>query len=768
MSQRADNALVRDGQALTTGIGIMILVFILQSLGPDLAMAQESIGVPVPVEALGDVNEDGELNILDMLRIRDIAHGRGVPPTPEEISEADLNSDGSVDAQDVEHLGRILLRMAAPAFPSGTIWADACETPHPPTFTVYLPKLDCPPDEEGQGWERPDVWAHHPDAQPDSITIPNGRPIYALIVAGYQNNGYLDELLVYNFARHLMAQGAYVHYAWWNNLLAPYMERPLHHAQSHPGDLLGNFDSFRFVEDAALKAVPGEDYQFVADAELLLTAIRENNPSAMIVVVGHSMGGGAVVHLGSRTNVVLDILAPIDPVGNRNYPWSGSVGEGGLVRPDFNWTRWRVTRNNFLGYKALDGLPCEPYGPWLKDINEAHNSLGCQLLYSIHDAPALNFGGNVINLFHRYQQEALFPYDFYADYAFGHSLPPGGTSSQLPVYTHLGGSDPGGWPFSNPRYHHCCADGDGIHWPFDGHGEIVGYRGPIPPSPVPLAVRIRTSPQCGYCDNQNWPARMKSADGTWSNTGAAERADSLKALETLPLESPWQHRPTNPDLCMVSGELITLFENMNRPPVAVAGEDQAVECTGKTGTLVVLDGTASSDPDPDTLEFDWTWPGGNATGPVATVLLPLGQTCVTLTVRDPSGHVDKDIVTVTIEDTTPPELTVTLSPTTLWSPNHRLVDIQASVEAMDICGGVEEITLVSITSSDDDNGQGDGNTSDDIAGAEMGTLDLSFQLRAEWTGGTGSRVYTVTYQATDESANQRMVSAVVTVTNPNH
>src|SRR5688572_2097632 len=120
------------------------------------------------------------------------------------------------------------------AFPHGAR-AGICDPVPQPTFTVHLPKLGLPPDEEGQGWNRPPVWEHHPNATDDSITVPNGRPIYALIVSGYASNRDLDELMVYNFARHLMARGAYVHYSWWNNLLAPYMERPLHHSQSQPG-----------------------------------------------------------------------------------------------------------------------------------------------------------------------------------------------------------------------------------------------------------------------------------------------------------------------------------------------------------------------------------------------------------------------------------------------------------------------------------------------------------------------------------------------------
>lgn len=651
-----------------------------------------------------------------------------------------------------------------------------CHAPPPPTFTVDLPKLDLPPDEEGQGWTRPPVWEHLPDATDDSITIPNGRPIYALIVSGYASNRFFDELMVYRFARHLMSQGAYVHYAWWNNLLAPYMERPLHHPQSFPGDLIGNALDFASVDDASQKAAPGEDYQFVADAKRFLTAIREHNPSAMIVVVGHSMGGGAVVHLGSQTDVLVDLLAPIDPVGNRNYPFSGplSLHGGSFVTQDYNWTRWRVSRDRFLGYKTLvrDGIDCVPDGPWLKDVDETQNVPFCSLLYYYNDAPTLTFGSHIVNLFHRYQQEALFPFDYDAAYPFGHVEPPGGSTSQqavttIPAFCGLQRcSDPGGWPEFALTIFGCCATGDGVGWSNDGHGEIVGYRGPLP-LPVPLGVRVGTSPQCGSCDGLIWPARSVSG-GVWNDGDSALRRSLLQDLETLPIGTQWAHQPVNPDLCLVSGGLIDRFDAMNRPPHAVAGGDQTLECTGQEGTQVVLDGTGSSDPESDPLDYTWTWSTGTATGPVATVTLPRGVFCITLTVRDPTGHVAEDVTSVTIQDTTPPDLTLALSPSILWPPNHQMVDIQATVEAQDLCGSVAHLTLVSITSSDADDGHGDGHTTGDIQGDEPGTLDTSFQLRAERSGNAGIRTYTVTYEATDDAGNRREVSGEVVVRNPNH
>lgn len=639
-----------------------------------------------------------------------------------------------------------------------------CSPPIEPTFDICLPKLDLPCDEEGEGWVRPPVWGNTTGVTDDTITIPKGRPIYALIVSGYSQNRYLDQLLVYRFARHLMAHGAYVHYAWWNNLLAPYMERPLHHNQSYPGDLSNDFLNFTTAAQAAGKALPGEDYQFVADAKLFLSAIRENNPSAMIIVVGHSMGGSAIVHLGWQTSVLIDILAPIDPVNNRNYPWAGLRSQ----QSDFNWTRWRVTRHNFRGYKSVHfrSGECQEYGPWLENFGDAHVGLGCSVF--VHPAPRESFRCNIINLHFRYQREAIFPFDFPDTYHFDHDIPPGGVgteTSEIPM-TPDGVGEVGGWPQGGDRDKECCEDfGSGVGWAKDGHGEIVGHRGPArPPGPIPLGVRVRTSPQCGdKCPSRIWPDRSQDGNGTWHNGNSCSRVLKLKCLEMLGENDSWENAPVNPSLCLVSQGLINRFEAMNKPPVANAGPEQTIECTGPGEVQVTLDGTGSSDPDNDALEYTWTWSGGSVSGAVVTVSLSLGTYDFTLTVRDPSGHIAVDMTRVIIQDTTPPDLTVMLTPTMLWPPNHRLRTINATVDAHDLCGQVANLQLLSIVSNQPDDGTGDGDTAHDIQDADFGTLDLVFQLRAERAAPLGDRHYTVTYHATDDSGNSRDVSTNVIV-----
>jgi len=205
---------------------------------------------------------------------------------------------------------------------------------------------------------------------------------------------------------------------------------------------------------------------------------------------------------------------------------------------------------------------------------------------------------------------------------------------------------------------------------------------------------------------------------------------------------------------------------LNQPPVADAGPDTTVECTGASGTPVTLNGLRSSDPDDDPLTYAWTAPGivfDDPTRATPTASFPLGSTVVTLTVSD--GQLsDDDEVVVTIEDTTPPEVTLTLDPAALWPPNHKLASIHATVVATDACDGAPVVRLLSITSDEPDDGLGDGDEPDDIQEETLGTADFDFLLRSERQGPVDGRVYTVCYEAEDESGNVGTGCATVVVT----
>jgi hypothetical protein len=209
----------------------------------------------------------------------------------------------------------------------------------------------------------------------------------------------------------------------------------------------------------------------------------------------------------------------------------------------------------------------------------------------------------------------------------------------------------------------------------------------------------------------------------------------------------------------------------NQPPFADAGPDQTVECDQELAAAVALDGSASSDPDGAGDIPTYVWWRGEPLDPSALsgygaahdVVAPLGTTDYHLTVSDQRFVTMASRVGITVEDTTDPTIGFELIPAELWPPNHKLVEFNVEVEAQDICDPNPVWVLSSITSDEPDNDTGDGNTNDDIQGADIGTPDTNFFLRAERKGNGEGRVYTVTYTVTDSSGNDSSVSVDVSV-----
>jgi hypothetical protein len=130
---------------------------------------------------------------------------------------------------------------------------------------------------------------------------------------------------------------------------------------------------------------------------------------------------------------------------------------------------------------------------------------------------------------------------------------------------------------------------------------------------------------------------------------------------------------------------------------------------------------------------------------------------------DSAGNVE-DVNETTIRiDKTAPLLSLTLDITSIDVPNHNLVPIHATLNYSDGLSGIHSVILRSITSNEADNGLGDGNQSNDIQDALLGTEDVSFSVRAERSGNGEGRVYTVTYAAIDQAGNETTAVATVTI-----
>jgi len=214
----------------------------------------------------------------------------------------------------------------------------------------------------------------------------------------------------------------------------------------------------------------------------------------------------------------------------------------------------------------------------------------------------------------------------------------------------------------------------------------------------------------------------------------------------------------------------------SEPPVADAGLDQSVEQESNDGTRVTLDGSGSTDTDStpgtndDIIFFDW-YEGDTFLGSGETIhsTFALGEHIVNLWVTDTNGETDYDEVIIHVQDNTRPEISVSVTPDSLWPPNHKMVPIEVSITATDNFDPEPMVALTSITMNESDttntydpnydSSVDDGKTVNDIYVNENGDI----YLRAERSGKSNARVYTITYMVTDSSGNSSTASATVTV-----
>ncbi|MCH8084188.1 MAG: hypothetical protein IH885_08120, partial [Myxococcales bacterium] len=197
-----------------------------------------------------------------------------------------------------------------------------------------------------------------------------------------------------------------------------------------------------------------------------------------------------------------------------------------------------------------------------------------------------------------------------------------------------------------------------------------------------------------------------------------------------------------------------------------AGDDVVLECQSEDGAEYTLNGTAPSgegivnewttDPEVDLANADTLTPTGE---------FPLGVTTATLTSTTEGSDSESDSATVTVEDTEAPVVWVEADPWYLWPPDHSMQEIEVRVRIKDHCSGKDDfdVELIEAKSSEPDNSTGDGNTTNDIQGADIGSDDRNVRLRAERKGNGNGRIYTLTYRITDGNGNETDAEAIVHV-----
>jgi len=207
----------------------------------------------------------------------------------------------------------------------------------------------------------------------------------------------------------------------------------------------------------------------------------------------------------------------------------------------------------------------------------------------------------------------------------------------------------------------------------------------------------------------------------------------------------------------------------------------ATASTGTTSgsfTVTVVDTTPPALTLPGAITAEATGPGGAAvtysvsatdlvdgSRPVTCDHLsgstfPLGSTTVQCTATDTHNNTSHGSFTVLVQDTTPPTIvSITASPANLWPPNHNMINVTVTVIATDLVDPAPTSHIVSVSSNEADNGNGDGDTSPDW----IITGPLTLQLRAERDGGSTARIYTITIATTDFSGNTAHGTVTVSV-----
>jgi hypothetical protein len=143
----------------------------------------------------------------------------------------------------------------------------------------------------------------------------------------------------------------------------------------------------------------------------------------------------------------------------------------------------------------------------------------------------------------------------------------------------------------------------------------------------------------------------------------------------------------------------------------------------------------------------------------APASFPLGSTIVTWKATDDAGNMNTCAQSVTVRDTTAPTVSSSVIQSTLWPPNHNLVNVGLSVSAADQCDANLSINVTVFGDEDDEEPTGDGTHSPDAKDIAPSTL----RVRSERKGDADGRVYLLVVKASDDAGNMGVACSTVVV-----
>jgi len=208
------------------------------------------------------------------------------------------------------------------------------------------------------------------------------------------------------------------------------------------------------------------------------------------------------------------------------------------------------------------------------------------------------------------------------------------------------------------------------------------------------------------------------------------------------------------------------------PAVANAATSDGTDIGAYEGEVPCIlscptDVIVANDVDQCGASVNYTTPSGTGCGTVSCdhpsgSFFAVGTTAVTCT----SSAGPSCSFNVTVNDTQGPTITLNGNVIALWPPNHKYKTVQVSdlvASASDNCDaglGLGSVSIAKVTSDEAENGNGDGNTLNDIV---IAGDCKSVQLRAEREGSGNGRVYTITFKVSDAGGNVTTATAKVRV-----
>jgi uncharacterized repeat protein (TIGR01451 family) len=196
-----------------------------------------------------------------------------------------------------------------------------------------------------------------------------------------------------------------------------------------------------------------------------------------------------------------------------------------------------------------------------------------------------------------------------------------------------------------------------------------------------------------------------------------------------------------------------------------------IDCPDNISNVPTEPGTCAAHVDPgtatanDNCDSSPTITASRSDNRPLTDTYPKGTTTITWTATDDAGNQSSCTQTITVVDNEPPVIVFNGQTPSMWPPNHKYQTFGVTnfvTSVTDNCDSisVSSVYITKVTSDEIENGNGDGNTVNDIV---IAADCKSVQLRSEREGNGNGRVYTLFFKVVDSSGNVGTGTATVVV-----